>query len=179
MNIIIFIAQISGITAMILCVVSLQCRSNRNFFIYQELAALLFAANFCMLGAWGGALMNLFGIIRPELLRHEKVAKSKLTLSGLLLLLLICAITAVFFFNEKWYLMLIVLPAQAAGTYFMWTRNGKNIRLCQLFAVSPLWLTYNFLLPVPSIGGILNESINICSGLLALFRYRKIGFTER
>lgn len=178
-DIIMVIAQVLGITAMILTIVSMQCRSNRNFFICQELAGIFFLVSFCMLGAWSGALMNFFGIIRPELLRHEKIAKSKFTLSALILLLIGCALAGILIFNEKWYLILTVFAAQLGGTYFMWTQSGKNIRLCQLFIVSPLWLIYNFLLSVPSIGGVLNEAINIISSIVALYRYRKIGFTER
>ena len=178
MNFITVTAQILGISAMLLTVFSMQCRSNRNFFICQELAGAFFTISFAMLGAWSGAVMNLFGIIRPELLRRGKIAKLKLTLIGLLALLIICSFSVLIIFDEKWYLCLIVGIAQTAGTYFMWTQNGRNIRLCQLFAVSPLWLMYNLLLAVPSIGGILTELINIISGIAALVRYRKIGFTE-
>ena len=71
MNIVVFIAQALGIAAMILTVLSMQCRSNRNFFICQEIAGAVFLISFCMLGAWSGAVMNLFGIIRPELLRNR------------------------------------------------------------------------------------------------------------
>lgn len=176
---VILIAQIIGISAMTITVLSMQCRSNRNFFICQELAGVLFMVSFAMLGAWGGAVMNLFGVIRPELLRRENIAKSKITLIGLLVFLILCSLAVVIIFNEKFYLCLLVLIAQSAGTFFMWTRNGRNIRLCQLFIVSPLWLMYNSLIPVPSIGGILTELINIVSVALALIRFRKIGFVER
>lgn len=179
MNIITLIAQIIGIAAMILTVLSLQCRSNRNFFLCQEIAGILFGVSFFMLGAWGGALMNLYGIIRPEVLRREKIARSKWVLAGLLLLLFLCSFVIFLISEEKWYLLLLVTAAQAAGTVCMWIRSGKAIRLCQLFVVSPFWMTYNILIPVPSVGGILTESINIISILIALIRYRKIGFTER
>ena len=172
------LAQILGISGMIMIIFSMQCRSNANFFICQALGGLFFSISFFMLGGWSGALMNIFGIIRPEILRREKIAASGLTLYGLMLLLIISALVVIFFFDEKWYLILLVAIAQAAGTYFMWTQNGKNIRLCQLCIVSPLWLIYNIMLPIPSIGGILTETINILSVLTALFRYRKIGFTR-
>lgn len=179
MDILIWTAQAAGVCAMILTVLSLQCRSNRNFFICQEAAGGLFAASFFMLGAYSGALMNLFGVIRPEILRRENCAKSKWTLF-ILLLSVICFSLAVFFFRkEKWYLILLVTAAQIAGTSCMWSRNGKLIRIGQLLAVSPLWITYNLLLPIPSIGGILTEIICIFSSIIALFRYRKSGFTER
>lgn len=170
------IAQILGLLAMGTTVVSMQCRSNRNFFLFQEVSGVLFAVSFSILGAWSGTLMNIFGIIRPELLRHKKFARAKLTLCILLLLLLLCIGVLVFSTSEKWYLLLIVATAQLVGTCVMWSQNGRSIRWGQLLAVSPLWIIYNLLLPVPSIGGILTEVINIVSVCLALYRYRKSGF---
>ena len=57
--------------------------------------------------------------------------------------------------------------------------DGKIIRIGQASVVSPLWMTYNLIIPVPSIGGVLTESINIASVIISLYRYRKTGFTQR
>ena len=86
--------------------------------------------------------------------------------------------TTFLYFKDKWYLVLILTIAQFMGTYSMWTQKGSIIRYIQLSVISPLWLTYNFLLPIPSIGGILTETLNITSVIIALIRYRKIGFSE-
>lgn len=179
MDRVVIIAQTAGIAAMVLTVWSMQCRSNKNFFLFQETAGVLFAVSFFMLGAWGGALMNIFGVIRPEILRRENIAKSKWALAGLLLLLAVCSTAVLFVSDEKWYLVLITTAAQMTGTCCMWTRNGKIIRIGQLLGVSPLWITYNFLIPIPSIGGVVTEVISIISCVVAMFRYRKTGFTER
>ena len=179
MSTLIIAAQITGISAAVLTIVSMQFRSNRTLFICQEISGFMLSAAFFMLGAWAGALMELFGAIRPAILLRENIAKSKYTLGGLLIFLLICSAIAVFIFGEKWYLITIVAAAQTAGTVCMWLGNGKIIRAGQLLAVSPLWIVYNLLLPVPSIGGILTEAICIVSCITALYRYRKIGFTER
>lgn len=178
MNSITVIAQILGISAMITTVVSMQCRSNKGFFALQEISGGLFCISFIMLGAWAGALMNVFGTIRPELLRREKFAKTPLALIILLLLLAAFTAATAYLSPEKWYLLLITTVAQLCGTCFMWTRNGKYIRLNQLCITSPLWIAYNLLLPMPSIGGILTDVINMISVSLALYRYRKAGFTE-
>ena len=179
MGILTITAQIFGIAAMIITILSMQCRSNKNFFLLQETGGILFGTSFFMMGAWSGALMNVFGIIRPELLRHEKSGKSKLTLLILILLLAACSCAIFLISEEKWYFILMVTAAQLAGTIAMWIRSGKMIRLAQLLVVSPCWLAYDALIPTPNIGGILTEIINICSVCIALFRYRKIGFTER
>ncbi|MBE6387752.1 MAG: YgjV family protein [Lentisphaerae bacterium] len=179
MDIQIFSAQALGIVAMILTILSMQFRSNVKLFICQEISGALFALSFLMMGAWGGMIMNIYSLIRPELLRHEHIAKSKWTLFGLQTLLVICAVLLLFVFKEAWYLVLIITTAQMSGTYFMWTQNGKIIRIGQASVVSPLWMTYNLIIPVPSIGGVLTESINIASVIISLYRYRKTGFTQR
>ena len=172
-------AQVIGLAAMIATVLSLQCRSNQNFYRCQTAGGILFMLNFLLLGAWSGALMNVYSILRPELLRREKIANSKWILPVLLGMLLTFCIILLVFSSEKWYLILAVFIAQAGGTCAMATQNGKLIRFGQLFVVSPLWMIYNLLLPIPSMGGIICETINIISTLVALFRYRKIGFTQK
>ena len=119
MNSLIIAAQITGISAAVLTIVSMQFRSNRTLFICQEISGFMLSAAFFMLGAWAGALMELFGAIRPAILLRENIAKSKYTLGGLLIFLLICSAIAVFIFGEKWYLITIVAIAQAAGTVCM------------------------------------------------------------
>lgn len=176
---IIVLAQILSIAAMVATILSMQCRSNRNFYRCQTAGGVLFTLSFILFGAWTGALMNVFSVIRPELLRREKIAASKWTLPGLLTLLLIISLILVFVFEEKILMVSIIFIAQTAGTCTMATQNGKIIRLGQLYVVSPLWMTYNLLMPVPTIGGIITETFNIISVLTALFRYRKIGFTQK
>lgn len=171
-------AQTLGVSGMIMAVVSMQCRSNRKFFICQEISGALFAFSFFLFGAWGGALMDTFGIIRPEILRHQNGKRSKRVLAVLIAVLALCFAVMAMLSDEKWYLLLLVGFAQLAGTVVMWTQNGKSIRMCQLFVVSPLWMAYNFLLPVISIGGVTTELINIVSVIIALYRCRKSGFTE-
>lgn len=179
MSIWMIVAQTLGISAMIAAVVSMQCRSNRKFFMLQELSGILFTVSFVFMGAWEGALMNFFGTVRPELLRREKLFKSKWVLAVLMVFLALCICVTALITDKKWYLLFTVAIAQLVGTFFMWTQNGRNIRLAQLLFVSPLWILYNLLLPVPSIGGVMTELINITSVIVVLIRYRKQGFSER
>ena len=83
----IVLAQVFGIGGMILGVASLQCRSNRSYFLFQETSGLLFTISFILFGEWSGALMNIYSMVRPEFLRREKFAKSKYTLLFLLSIL--------------------------------------------------------------------------------------------
>jgi hypothetical protein len=73
---------------------------------------------------------------------------------------------------------LFTLIAQATGTFAMWTRDGKKIRLSQMAVVSPFWLLYDLLIPVPSIGGILCEIFNMTSVIISFVRFKKTGFDK-
>lgn len=172
------IAQAIGIAAMIMAVISMQCRSNKKFFLFQEISGALFTAGFILMGAWEGALMNLYGTVRPEFLRRQNLARTKWVLAVLIVLLAVCTVITALKTDRELYLLGIVSLAQLLGTVFMWQQNGRNIRLCQLFAVSPLWIIYNLLLPVPSIGGLITELINMTSVIVVLIRFRKNGFSE-
>jgi hypothetical protein len=60
----------------------------------------------------------------------------------------------------------------------MWTRDGKKIRISQMAVVSPFWLLYDLLIPVPSIGGILCEVFNMASVIISFIRFKKTGFDK-
>ncbi|MBR7127802.1 MAG: YgjV family protein [Lentisphaeria bacterium] len=177
MSIVTIIAQLLGIGGMTCAILSMQCRSNRNYFLLQGGSALLFCISFIMLNAWSGTFMNIFVIVRSLCLNNRKIATSKLTLSFLMFVLFLILMVLVYF-QEKWYLLIIVFTAQILGTCAMWSQNGKLIRYAQIGVISPLWLVYNCVIPIPNLGGILTETLNIISVAIALFRYRKIGFTE-
>ena len=66
---------------------------------------------------------------------------------------------------------ILIIVAQWVDSVGMWTNNFRNIRYCQLFAISPTWLIHNIL--VFSIGGIITEIFTIISTVIALLRFRK------
>lgn len=178
MTFIAIIAQILSIGGMACAILSMQCRSTNKFFIVQGTAGLLFTISFVMLGAWAGAIMNVFSLVRACILNNSKVVRLKLTLSLLIVALILCSAALLTVFNEKWYLVLIVFIAQMAANLVMWSQSGKLIRYVQLAVISPLWLVYNCIIPIPNIGGLLTETFSIVSVIVSLIRYRKIGFSK-
>ena len=171
------IAQIIGILGMLAAVISYQCKTNRNYFIFQGLSGLCFSIQFIMIGAWAGLLFNAYNILRA-LVNQTKIAKKMLCLIGLEALVLTCTLVAILVLKETWWLVLLAFVAQAASTFSMWTRNGKTIRIAQLSVVSPLWLLYDALIPMPSIGGILCEVFNMISVIVSFIRFKKTGFDK-
>jgi hypothetical protein len=171
------IAQILGILGMLAAVISYQCKKNRNYFIWQGLSGAFFSAQFILIGAWAGLIFNAYNIVRAIAYQSKK-AKSVICVAGLECLVLTAALLSIFVFEETWWLVLFTLIAQATGTFAMWTRDGKKIRLSQMAVVSPFWLLYDLLIPVPSIGGILCEIFNMTSVIISFVRFKKTGFDK-
>ncbi|MBO5046905.1 MAG: YgjV family protein [Clostridia bacterium] len=171
------LAQIIGIFGMLAAMISYQCKTNRNYFIFQGLSGLFFSIQFIMIGAWAGLVFNAYNIVRA-LIYQSKIARSVYTVVGLEVLVLGATLLSVFAFKEAWWLVLFTFIAQATGTFAMWTRNGKTIRISQLAVVSPFWLLYDALIPTPSIGGILCEVFNMASVIVSFIRFKKTGFDK-
>jgi hypothetical protein len=171
------IAQLLGIFGMLAAMLSYQCKKNKNYFIWQGLSGAFFSAQFILIGAWAGLIFNAYNIVRAIAYQSKK-AKSVVCVIGLECLVLGAALLSIFVFKETWWLVLFTLIAQATGTFAMWTRDGKKIRISQMAVVSPLWLLYDLLIPVPSIGGILCEVFNMTSVIISFIRFKKTGFDK-
>ena len=171
------IAQIIGIFGMLAAMISYQCKTNRNYFIFQGLCGVFFSIQFIMIGAWAGLMFNAYNIVRA-VMYQSKIARTKICVIALEALVLACALTSIFAFKEVWWLVSLAYIAHATGTLSMWTRNGKTIRVAQLAIVSPFWLLYDALIPTPSIGGILCEVFNMISVIVSFIRFKKTGFDK-
>ena len=172
-----FIAQMLGIFGMLSAIVSYQCKTNRNYYIFQGLSGVFFSAQFILIGAWAGLIFNAYNIMRAIAYQSKK-SKSVACIVCLEILVVAAATLSVFVFNEAWWLVLFTLIAQVTGTFAMWTRDGKKIRISQLAVVSPFWLLYDLLIPVPSIGGVLCEVFNMASVIISFIRFKKTGFDK-
>ena len=171
------IAQVLGIFGMLAAMISYQCKTNKNYFIFQGLSGAFFSAQFILIGAWAGLIFNAYNIVRA-LAYQSKKAKSVACVVGLECLVLTAAMISIFVFKEAWWLVSFTLIAQITGTFAMWTRDGKKIRISQMAVVSPFWLLYDLLIPVPSIGGILCEVFNMASVMISFIRFKKTGFDK-
>ena len=171
------IAQALGIFGMLAAMISYQCKTNKNYFIFQGLSGAFFSAQFILIGAWAGLIFNAYNIIRA-LAYQSKKARSVACVISLECLVLTAALISIFVFKEAWWLVSFTLIAQITGTFAMWTRDGKKIRISQMAVVSPFWLLYDLLIPVPSIGGVLCEVFNMASVVVSFIRFKKTGFDK-
>ena len=171
------LAQIIGIFGMLSAIFSYQCKTNRNYYIFQGLSGLFFSIQFIMIGAWAGLVFNAYNIARAIIYQSKK-SKSVYCIVLLEAMVVAATLLSIFVFKETWWLVLFTFIAQAAGTFSMWTRNGKTIRIFQLAVVSPFWLLYDLLIPTASIGGVLCEAFNMISVVVSFIRFKKSGFDK-
>lgn len=174
------IAQLIGIVAMAMNVLSFQQKTRMGIIRWQLLGTMLFAVNMFMLGAIVGGCLNLLGAARAvvfsnkERFHTEKVAWVYVFSAAYLVSYLL---TFILVGKEPTPANLVVefLPiiGMIFGTVSFYLDDPKIIRKLGLVN-SPAWLIYNSY--NKAIGGILCEIlclISIVVGILRLDRKRK------
>ena len=167
------IGQILSIIGMALTVVSFQMKTKKQILILQTVGSTFFLASYLLLESWAAVLLNVVFIIRGTIFcfDNKKWANRKVWLYILLALVIIAGSVG---YKTPWDILPIV--GAIFGTVASSLKNENMLRLIKL-GDSPCWLIYN--ISVPSIGGIICESINIVSILIGIFRYRKDGFGQK
>lgn len=160
------IIQAIGFTGMAFFIISYQIRSNRALFLCQLLGCCVFCLQFCLMGAYTGALSLLVNIARNVLLLKAgdwKWVRRKTTLLAMILLLL--ALTV---YTWAGWISLLPFASVAVTCVGYWTDNAQKIRLSQLIG-SPCTLLYDLM--IRSWGGALSETITLVSIVVSIFRF--------
>lgn len=156
-----------GFIGVIFYIASYQVKSNKGLYLCQGLGSASFVVQFVLLGGLTGCFGLLITILRNFLLsRIDQWPWVKGKAVALGIIALSTAVTVC-----TWDNWLNILPwlAVVGSTIGYWTNNARNIRLSNLICASPCWLIYDILLG--SIGGVVNESITLCSILVSIYRY--------
>jgi hypothetical protein len=168
--------QMIGYIGTFCALASFQSKKNRTYFWLQMGCSAAFLVQFALLHSWAGMLLNVFSILRCVVM----VADKKFGHPAYMYLIQLCfaasSIVSVVVFGEHWWIAAMLFAAQAAGTFAMWSRNGKTIRIAQLCLISPIWMIHNIY--YFSIGGIACETFNVCSIIVSFIRFRKSGFDK-
>ena len=173
-----YAAQAVGLVAAGFCILSFQFRTNRGTFIFQMCGALLFSVNMFMLGAPCGGVMNAIAFLRGIFLTWpNKKGINRVTLAIIMGLIIASSVWQYAAGNLTRAADYALIIQFIVGTRFCWQQDGRMLRLCQLFLISPVCLWYN--IEYLAIGGIITEVINILSVVISLLRYGWHGFEQR
>lgn len=165
------IAQIIGILAMGVNILSFQCKRSKNLLLAQGVGSLMFSLNYILLGDVASAGFNIVNIARSA----GGVSKKGHNKFFFAVVCMMYTLVAVFTYKSLW--SFAVLFAQIAGTYAMWYKDGAFVRRNQFFVISPIWLINNLWVTF-TIGGILCEVFTLTSVIISFIRYGKNGFDK-
>lgn len=163
------IAQVIGIIALVLAVISFQQKTHKYIVAFQLAANFAFVLHFGLLGAYTGAILNAVALLRSVVF----VNKGKRWADNRIWLWLFCALSVAAGI-VTWKNALSVLPilGMVCTTVAFWIKTPKYVRMCALPS-SPLWLVYNFV--SSAWGGVITEIINMASIIIAVIRFDIIG----
>ena len=160
-----YFAQAVGIVAMLFNILSYQRKTGKGVIATQCCGSSLFAVNFFLLGAYGGAILNVIAAIRDFMFYHKDKLKTDRPLwTVVFTVIYFLSYGATFLVFKQtvslFYLIVEFLPiiGMIATTLAFRYREAKMIRrFCLISSVS--WLVYNF--AVFSIGAIVCELSNV------------------
>ncbi len=168
--------QLIGYVGTACALTSYQCKKNRSYFLFQMGCGIAFTVQFAILESWAGMFFNIFSIMRGIIFALGDKCKNKFYLYFMEFCFAASSLVSFLVFGEKWWIAALLFVAQGGGTLAMWSRNGKTIRVTQLFCISPLWIVNNVY--YASIGGVVCEVFNMLSVIVSFIRFRKTGYDK-
>ena len=171
------IAQIIGIVAMAFNTLSYQGKKQSSVILCQLFGAVLFAANYLLLGATVGGILNIIGAVRAIIfLFKEKLKADHLPW----FIAFIASYVAVYVLNftvfgkepTAFNLIIEILPVigMLALNIGFRLKSASDVRKCGLVS-SPSWLIYNIV--AGSWGAIICEVLTLISILVGMLRHDK------
>lgn len=169
------IAQAVGIAAMAFNILSYQQKTRARAIGFQFFGSALFAANYFLLGAMVGGILNLVGTVRAIVfLNKEKLQAQRLPwLFGFTAVYLMSYVLTFTVFGKEltpFNMIVEFLPVvgMTATTISFRLTDAKAIRRYGLIS-SPSWLVYNIV--NFSIGAICCEVLSLGSILIGMLRF--------
>lgn len=168
------LAQIIGIVGLFFAIIASHYRKKSNILISNLVASACYGIQYLLLGAYSGLASKIIAVARNTLIITKDKQRKKET--WLLYVFVGVYIVMAFITFEKWY-SIFAIAAGLVYTIVVWNeKNAQTVRKVGCFC-SVLWLIYNVC--VLSIPGIIRDSADIISSLIAIFRYRTKKITRR
>ncbi len=158
-----YIAQLLGLMALIILVVSFQKNKKDTLLKYQIFSSLLFALQYLFLNAISGCLMNLMTVIRNLIFKKYN---NKIPIIYLILIIICMVTLSVFSYNG----IISILPTIAVILYSIavWQKNLTITRIIEIISCS-LFIIYN--IKVLAISGLISTFIEMISAIIAIYRF--------
>ena len=165
-----FVAQMIGLAALLLSLISFQMKTRYAILFFQMLASLSCAVSLIMLGGIAGGILDVVAFSRTlvfSLSNKYKWAGSRVCLFTYFAIIIAVGILT---WEKGSIVTLFAILGTLLSTLALYMKSERNIRIISLF-VGPCWIAYNLI--YSSCFGILNEIIAMSSIVIALVRMRK------
>ena len=163
------VGQIISVIAVIITFVTYLMKSNTKIFVTNAIATAVSCIAYAMLGGTTALGLNIMCVVRNVCYLYKDKNKYAARILPPALALIMAVMSAFLWegYHSLFFVLGITLNTLAMG-YF----NPQNLRK-SILLTSSLILVYNLLMPIPSIGGSINEVVAISSSVIGLIFYRK------
>ena len=161
------LANIIGILAVALFVLSYQQKTRHYIVIINILSRVFYVAQYVLLFAFSGAAMDLAGLV-VSLLAHKKDKNfiSKHIKFWVVASIIFIVAVGLLFYQDIFSVLTIIAVIFEVGA--LWLSKEKHIRIVS-FLSTPFWLVYNLL--CGAYGSAVGSILAMVSIVLAFMRY--------
>lgn len=162
-----YIANIIGICAVIMFVLSYQLKSRRGIIFFNAGSRVLYVVQYLLLGAFEGAALDIVALLVSIMAqrRGKGFIKKHLKISIIGANLFIIGVGLLLYQNV---FSLLPILGVIFETGALWMTNEKHIRFMSFFG-APCWLVYNIV--TFAYGSAIGNIITMVSIIIAILRY--------
>ena len=161
------LAQICGLIALVLTVISVQFKTKEKIVMCSVLANIVVAIQYFLLSALTGAVISVINAIRCLIFYVYKKKNMKPSILVLIIFEIVAIISGIISWQNAWSLIPIIVTV--IYTYGLWQDNVTIIRITTGI-VGFGWAIYN--LVVMAYVGALQETSQLISAIIAVYRNR-------
>jgi len=156
-----------GIAGILAGFIALQCNRHVQVLALKSAEEGLFGVQYILLGGVTGGILNLVGILRNLLFAYYGKKDNKRILN-ILRIGFAVLLAGIGFATWDGYISLLVIFAKVLSTVAFSITDVRKMRLILCVTIT-CWICYDIY--VGSIAGAFNDSMNLLSVLISIFRY--------
>lgn len=161
-------AQIVCVAAILVWSLSIQNKKIEKILFFQFLANLLYYLEYFLLGATTAVFMNIISAFRCYVFYYKNKHNQPISKTYLFIFMLLVIIIGYFGYTTPISIIPVLLTL--LYTICSWLKDATWSRIALLLAAFA-WIFYNF--HVGAFVGIIGNMIEISSGIISLYRFRK------
>lgn len=157
-----------GLFGVILFVLSIQFKKKKDILLFQEIASLSYSVQYCLIGTYSAAVMDLISAGRCYIFRHHLKRKNCIPFKYLLIFVLLILILGIITFDG----FVSTIPVIITLAYFIssYIKDIKALKI--IFLLCGIgWFVYNLYVGVYIC--LIGNIGEIISGSIALYKLTK------